>query len=110
MARNVSGRNVRVTDRDHGYKERLKAISKIGRHVVNVGIQGDRAAAKHQGAAQKKSGFAALVTTAKSLSVGEVAAIHEFGLGVPERSWLRAWVDGDKASIYATLRALANRM
>ena len=28
------------------------------------------------------------------LTVGEIAEKHEFGLGVPERSWLRGWFDG----------------
>ena len=32
-------------------------------------------------------------------SVGEVAEQHEFGLGVPQRSWLRGWYDGAAAGI-----------
>lgn len=28
-----------------------------------------------------------------ALTVGELAEMHEFGLGVPQRSWLREWFD-----------------
>lgn len=45
-------------------------------------------------------------------TISEIAEQHEFGLGVPERSWLRAWFDGesegvkDQASAYFRQAAL----
>lgn|SRR5574342_207575 len=110
MAGNVTGR-VRIVDRDNGYRARLQAIAKIGRHVVRVGIQGSQASARHRGAARGLSGFAGVVKTAQSLTVGEIAAIHEFGLGgLPQRSWLRGWCDGQAAMIHRTLAELARRV
>lgn len=35
----------------------------------------------------------------RSITVGEIAEIHEFGLGVPERSWLRSWCDAKQEMI-----------
>lgn len=32
-------------------------------------------------------------------TVGSIAEQHEFGLGVPERSWLRAWFDSQSAGV-----------
>lgn len=32
-------------------------------------------------------------------SVGEIAEKHEFGLGVPQRSWLREWFDTHKGEV-----------
>ena len=35
-----------------------------------------------------------------------IAEIHELGLGVPERSWLRAWIDENQKEIQSTLDLL----
>ncbi len=80
--------SVRVTDKDHGYRkmrENLKRASKGG--GVSVGVHAD------EGAAPEKS-----VTGSTPVTVLEVAIWNEFGLGVPERSFLRAWVD-ENASV-----------
>jgi hypothetical protein len=37
----------------------------------------------------------------KGLTIADLANIHEFGLGVPERSFVRAWVDGSTTKINA---------
>ena len=109
MGANVT--RVQITDRDHGYRARLAAIRKIGQHILSVGIQGSRAGERHRGSARGLSGFAGIVKTAKSLSVGEIAAIHEFGLGgLPQRAWLRGWVDGNASLIRNTLRNIALRV
>ena len=42
-----------------------------------------------------------------SLTVAEIAAIHEFGLGVPERSWLRDFVDENRAKLSDMLATTA---
>lgn len=39
------------------------------------------------------------------LTISEIAEIHEFGLGVPERSWLRAWFDEREGNFPAAIKA-----
>jgi hypothetical protein len=73
---------VRITDKDHGYRRALAALGPLG--GLNIGVQGSRASAPHVGS---------------QVSVGELAAIHELGLGVPERSWLRAWFDENQRMV-----------
>lgn len=41
------------------------------------------------------------------LTVAEIAAIHEFGLGVPERSWLRDFVDENREKLSDMLATTA---
>ena len=40
------------------------------------------------------------------MTVASLGAIHEFGLGVPERSFIRAWYDNSKSEIEAILAAV----
>lgn len=40
------------------------------------------------------------------LTVGEVATINEYGLGVPERSFLRAWADANEGPNLEILRRI----
>ncbi len=82
----------RVTVKDRGAKALLARVAKgaPGRAPkLRVGIFGDAAAQKHQDA---------------SISVGDIMAAHEFGLGVPERSWLRATVDAHAQDLQQALR------
>lgn len=66
-----------VSDKDKGYKKLLAKV--MGpKPSVKVGIFGAKGSEQHEGSA---------------LSVLEIATFHEFGLGVPERSFLRAWCD-----------------
>ena len=61
---------------------------------VTVGIHADDGAAVKEGS--------------EELTVAEVAAVHEFGIGVPERSWLRGYVDESEPDIKRRLRASAD--
>ncbi len=76
-----------VTDTGRGA---LLAFGKSmrGADDLYVGIQGSTAAQPHPG----RSGKA-------YATIGEVATRNEFGLGVPERSFLRAWFDLNKSRI-----------
>lgn len=47
------------------------------------------------------------VEEGSSLTVAEIAAIHEFGLGVPERSWLRDFVDENRDKLSGMLATTA---
>lgn len=71
-------------------KERMRErASKAESHYASVGIheaEGEQPKIDYYG----KPGNA---------SLAQVAAAHEFGAGVPERSWLRTWVDQNRARL-----------
>lgn len=69
---------VTVVDRDHGLKAFRQRLSELRGAGVTVGVHEDKGAEAHG-----ESG----------LTLAEVASIHEFGLGVPERSMVRQFVD-----------------
>ena len=68
--------SVRVIDR--GLNALLSRLRQAKRNnpVAVVGVFGEKASEDHEG----------------GKTVGEIAAIHEFGIGVPRRSWLRDYV------------------
>ncbi len=68
----------RVTERDHGANALLRRFR--GGVTIRVGILGDAAHASHP-----KAG----------MSVGELSSLHELGIGVPRRSFLRDTFDQD---------------
>lgn len=80
-----------VTVKDKGWNL-LKA--KLNKNVprVRVGIFGDAAAAK---------------ANDSDKTVGQIANAHEHGLGVPQRSWMRATVEANQTDIMAGLRKAA---
>ena len=80
-----------VTVKDRGARQVVRSVGAASGKgpVLQVGLQGAKGLARHEGTA---------------LSVAEVALFHEFGLGVPERSWLRGWFDEHKSEIEEDLR------
>ena len=68
---------VRVVD--HGANAVLRNTAGRKRPHVDVGVLGQRAGA-HKGA----------------VTVAQVAEWAEFGIGQPQRSWLRAWIDANE--------------
>ena len=87
----------KVVDRDRGWKKfraRGKELSK--QPGVTVGLHAA------EGGKQHKAGN----DRGPPLTVLDVGTIHEFGLGLPERSFIRAWFDAAKPENYA----LAHRM
>lgn len=70
---------VQIKDVDKGYRDRMKQIDRAKKASIEVGIMGDA------GGDPKKGG--------PGLTVLDVATFHEFGLGVPERSFIRGWFD-----------------
>lgn len=81
-----------VRDRDRGYKALLKRLEDSGKKTVTVGIHEEEGAAQHGD---------------EGPSVAEIGEINEFGLGVPERSFIRAWVDENTSANDERLRKLA---
>jgi hypothetical protein len=76
---------VKVTTSGPGFKQMFEDLA--GGSIL-LGSQGDDADKQH-------STFAG--------TVGELMVMHELGLGVPERSWLRAWIDANQKSCEADM-------
>lgn len=74
-----------IRDRDNGYKALLEKAKKLseGKPFVEVGILAT------EGDAEKGPG----------LTLFEVAEQHEFGFGVPERSFIRAFFDENEDEV-----------
>ncbi len=64
-------------------------VAELAGAEVRVGVQGEEAKAAHPNS---------------EWTVGELAARHEMGLGVKERSFLRAWFDRNQARIQQQTR------
>lgn len=85
-------------DRDKGCAKRLREIQRFNRTRVQVGIlSSGRGAASNGSADGKLSG----------LSVLEVGTFHEFGLGVPRRSFIRDWYSENQEPSAKRLRVCA---
>lgn len=83
--------SVRVVD--HGADALMRKVRDAAKGArVKVGVIGDEAAAQHNGG---------------GMTVADIASYHEFGIGVPQRSWLREWIDEDMAEIKRLLRESA---
>ena len=81
---------------DKGYDKFLKGIIRDDKAHVLIGIQGRDASANHK--------------KAKGLTVAEVGEIHEFGVGVPSRSFLRDWFDENKAKLRKRMINVAKKI
>jgi hypothetical protein len=74
---------VKITDTDKGAQKRLAKLLADG--ALSVGVLGGDASASHEDS---------------ELTIGEVAEIHELGLGsAPRRSFLSDWVDEKRPEI-----------
>lgn len=81
-----------VKDRDRGYAALMKRIRAAqGKPIVTVGIHEAEGGASHG---------------EDDLSVAELGEIHEYGLGVPERSFIRAWADENQQEHEGQLRKI----
>lgn len=102
---------VKVVSKDRGYKKALKRILKQEPKDVSIGIFSGDAEKMHT---PKEEQFSrvyfdeelGIFTRANPkpppapITVGEIAEIHEFGLGhVPQRSFIRGWVDENPGKI-----------
>jgi hypothetical protein len=86
-----SGISVKVTDR--GLRASVRAVFGARNSSVKVGIFGDKGDQDVETADGSPS----------TISVAELAAIHEFGLGVPERPFLRTYFDSNIGRIQRSL-------
>jgi hypothetical protein len=86
----VSGK---VIDRDRGYKtlQACLAVLKQQNPSVVVGVLGPKATAVHK-------------NSDKGETVAQIAASHELGIGVPERSFLRRTADENRAAYMTAIK------
>lgn len=91
------GRNS-VTDTDKGYADLMKRFAGFLETPpsITVGIHDAEADEMHEAEEGEES----------SLTVGEIATFHEFGLGVPERSFIRGWADEQQDWITKLIKAV----
>lgn len=85
-----------VTDRDRGWKATFKRLVRArpkSKTVLSVGIHSEKGAEGVEGGGD--------------LTVAEVMAFHEFGLGVPRRSWLADWADENEELHKKQIRQMA---
>lgn len=80
---------VTVREKDRGAAKVLEALRGLKRQVT-VGIHAAEGGTP---------------STGGDLTVAEVGAIHEFGLGVPQRSFLRAFADENRQELLRMLSA-----
>lgn len=88
MAKRVKSRvgAVTITDTDNGFSQVMDEFEGAG--TIEVGMVGPEAERKHPKA---------------DMTVAELAAIHELGLGVPARQWLRGWFDLNQARVQSDM-------
>jgi hypothetical protein len=79
----------KVTDKDKGYARLMTELGGLG--ALTIGIQGKEALEQHP---------------ESDLTVGEIGAIHELGLGVPQRSWLGRFMDQNQVRLAAEAKAM----
>lgn len=84
-----------IRDTDRGAKRLLKALKAKPASIL-VGVQGKEAVEPHE--------------ESPLLTVGDIATFSELGLGQPERSWLRDWVDANKPMIEEDLRKVMRKV
>ena len=82
---------MKLTVRDNGYNALVKRVFGLGRPRISVGIHEGEGGASHQDS---------------KLTIAEVAEKNEFGYGVPERSFIRAWFDLNREKALDVMRRL----
>lgn len=85
-------RPVSVSDR--GASRLLRAVEQAN-FRIRVGVVGKDAEKQHPGA---------------KMTIAQLAEIHELGLGVPERSFLRAWLEANEAGVEADMRQATKKI
>jgi hypothetical protein len=90
--------SVKVTDTDKGAKALLARLLKNG--ALSVGVLTEQASQPHEAKESVDRIKDIFKGPGATLTIGEIAAIHEFGLGTaPRRSFLAGWVDENQAEI-----------
>ena len=91
----ASNRRVKITDMDHGYKVLMESVAGLSEPTsIAVGVL-ERDAQTEDGA----------------VTVLDVGMWNEFGtVGIPSRSFIRDWVDGNRKRAQGILKKLLQRV
>lgn len=84
-----------IREKDNGSEELLRKLR--GHATVRIGVLGEKAGAQHESA------------EGGAETVASIAEKHEFGIGVPERSFIRAWYDEQSDDQLRKLRNIEAR-
>lgn len=114
-----------IVVKDNGADKLLRNLQQgsAGRGVLDVGVLGKKAAAASKSSARtfNEEGTARGLAAGRGvgfiksrpsrpLSVGEIAEIHELGLGQVPRPFIRGYIDNNRAEIQKKLEAELARM
>jgi hypothetical protein len=77
------------------------------RFSITVGIHAAEGGADHTDGGTFADDGAIEFSGAEPRTVAEIASYHEFGLGVPQRSFIRGWFDESKEQMRELLRSQA---
>ena len=86
-----------VRDIDHGYRALMNRVRRLGKPQISVGLHAKEGDVMHKAEPGEH---------AQPVTVLAVGTWAEFGLGQPERSWLRAWYDGARSAAFADIRKM----
>lgn len=100
----------KITDKDKGLDKLLKQVAKRKSRRVIVGIYGKKASEKHEYINVQTAAGIVKKKVKNPPTVGEIAAAHEFGLGVPKRSFLRDTVKINEHRIRHNLSVTTERV
>lgn len=82
-----------IEDKDLGFGRLMEASDAIAGTAVKIGVTGEGGRPSAQFVARKYG--EAEPSEPTDFTVSQVASWHEFGQGVPERSFLRSYTDGE---------------
>lgn len=88
---------VRIEDRDHGYAALRDRLDHIRASRISVGLHAKEGQEAHRGEA---------VNAKSPVTVLDIGTWAEFGIGQPERSWLRAWYDATNTKSREEIRTM----
>lgn len=95
--------SVRIKDTDKGARKVLQRLLKNG--ALAVGVLAEDAGKTHEAKESVDRIKDIFAGPGATLTIGEIAEIHEFGLGsAPRRSFLAGWVDENQDQIREVVR------
>ena len=98
-----------ATIKDSGDAQIRKLISSLHTGSVTVGIHERQGAIPKMETRAKGRGKNRKAAEISSETLAEVATKHELGVGVPQRSFIGAWVDENESKLQQRLTAVARR-
>jgi hypothetical protein len=97
---------ITISDKDTGFKKIMSEMKKLeSKPYVKIGVQGADASKD-----KKVRNDDGTITDVSGITVVDIATFHEFGYGVPERSFLRATIDQNRDKYYAIVKELKNEI